>query len=70
MNQPNELSGNPQRFPTRRWILAPITTWRARRMVAEYGPGMDARTAWALTRVADLPEEIGFALHHLRSDQT
>jgi hypothetical protein len=50
------------RFPLARWLLAPRTTWRARRLAAEYGPGMDARTAWELARLARHPEELGYAL--------
>ncbi|MEU3219821.1 hypothetical protein [Streptomyces sp. NPDC006971] len=67
MNPDYEASTGHQRvkFPLTRWLLAPLTTWRARRLAAAYGPGMDARTAWALARMAAHPEEISFAMNHL-----
>lgn len=57
------------KFPLSRWLLAPLTTCRARRLAAAYGPGMDARTAWVLARTTTHPEEIPFALSHLRQDK-
>ncbi|KOV74345.1 hypothetical protein ADL00_02435 [Streptomyces sp. AS58] len=63
-------AGNQRvRFPLIRWLLAPLTTWRARRLAAAYGAGMDARTAWALARTAAHPEEIFFAMTHLNQDK-
>ncbi|MGW2330295.1 hypothetical protein ACWC5C_31685 [Streptomyces sp. NPDC001700] len=53
------------RFPLVRWALAPRTTWRARRLAADFGPGMDARTAWAMARLRRHPEEYAFAMRHL-----
>ncbi|GGQ34999.1 hypothetical protein GCM10010266_67970 [Streptomyces griseomycini] len=40
----------------------------SRRLAVAYGPGMDARTAWALARTATHPEEIPFAMNHLSED--
>lgn len=57
------------KFPLSRWLLAPLTTWRARRTATAYGPGMDARTAWALARTATHPDEISFAMNHLSQDK-
>ncbi|WP_283458972.1 hypothetical protein [Streptomyces sp. G-G2] len=48
-----------------RWVLAPRTTWQARRLAADFGPGMDARTAWVMARLARHPDEHGYAMHHL-----
>ncbi|MFK0261418.1 hypothetical protein ACIQU1_08815 [Streptomyces angustmyceticus] len=45
------------RFTLVRWLLAPRTTWQARRLAADFGPGMDARTAWTMTHLASHPEE-------------
>ncbi|MEE4494988.1 MULTISPECIES: hypothetical protein [unclassified Streptomyces] len=53
------------RFPLVRWILAPRTTWQARRLAADFGEGMDARTAWTMARLARHPEEHGFVMAHL-----
>jgi len=71
VNPAHEASTGHQRvkFPLTRWLLAPLTTWRARRLAAAYGLGMDARTAWALTRTATHPEEIPFAMNHLSEDK-
>ncbi|MER5348364.1 hypothetical protein ABT030_50700 [Streptomyces mirabilis] len=40
------------RFPLARWVLAPRTTWQARRLAADFGKGMDAKTAWVMARLA------------------
>lgn len=56
------------RFSATRWLLAPGTTWRARRLAVKYGAGMDARTAWVLARLARHPQERPFAECHLRED--
>ncbi|MFE3581402.1 hypothetical protein [Streptomyces vinaceus] len=53
------------RFPLARWVLAPRTTWQARRLAAEFGEGMDARTAWVMARLARHPDEHGYAMAHL-----
>lgn len=55
-------------FPLTRWILAPRTTWQARRLAAEFGAGIDARTAWVMARLARHPEEYGYAMTHLDGD--
>ncbi|WP_243279867.1 hypothetical protein [Streptomyces griseofuscus] len=53
------------RFPLVRWLLAPRTTWQARRLAADFGEGMDARTAWVMARLARHPDERGYAMAHL-----
>jgi hypothetical protein len=57
------------RFSLARWVLAPRTTWQARRLAADSGEGMDARTAWVMARMARHPEERGYAMHHLDDDR-
>ncbi|WAX79627.1 hypothetical protein [Streptomyces sp. KMM 9044] len=49
-------------------MLAPRTTWQARRLAADFGEGMDARTAWVMARLARHPEESGFAMVHLNDE--
>ncbi|MFF5535934.1 hypothetical protein ACFY71_26205 [Streptomyces cinerochromogenes] len=51
-----------------RWVLAPRTTWQARRLAADFGEGMDARTAWVMARLARHPEERGYAMGRLDDD--
>lgn len=53
------------RFSADRWILAPVTTWRAQRVARDFGLGMDARTAWVIARMTSHPEELHLALHSL-----
>ncbi|MER5201176.1 hypothetical protein ACWD3J_47425 [Streptomyces sp. NPDC002755] len=53
------------RFSLARWVLAPRTTWQARRLAADFGEGMDARTAWVMARLARHPDERGYVLGHL-----
>ncbi|MFE5097767.1 hypothetical protein ACFRCI_47840 [Streptomyces sp. NPDC056638] len=57
------------RFPLARWVLAPRTTRQARRLAADFGEGMDARTAWGMARLARHPEEHGFAMAHLDDER-
>ncbi|MFF3932908.1 hypothetical protein [Streptomyces hirsutus] len=57
------------RFSLARWVLAPRTTWQARRLAAEFGEGMDARTAWVMARLARHPDERGYAMGHLDDDR-
>ncbi|MGW2492313.1 hypothetical protein ACWCV9_34595 [Streptomyces sp. NPDC001606] len=57
------------RFPLARWVLAPRTTWQARRLAADFGEGMDARTAWVMARLARHPDERGYAIGHLDDDR-
>ncbi|MFF8646412.1 hypothetical protein [Streptomyces sp. NPDC015345] len=52
-----------------RWVLAPRTTWQARRLAADFGDGMDARTAWVMARLARHPDERGYAMGHLDGDR-
>jgi hypothetical protein len=35
-----------------RWVLAPRTAWQARHLAADFGEGIDARTAWVTARRA------------------
>ncbi|WP_256098698.1 hypothetical protein [Streptomyces agglomeratus] len=53
------------RFPLVRWVLAPRTTWLARRLAADFGHGIDARTSWVMARLARHPDERVYAIHHL-----
>ncbi|MFD9458792.1 hypothetical protein ACFWBC_37655 [Streptomyces sp. NPDC059985] len=39
-----------------RRLLAPRTTPQARRLSADFGPGMDARTAWVMARLTRHPD--------------
>ncbi|WP_240103658.1 hypothetical protein [Streptomyces sp. MUM 16J] len=52
-----------------RWVLAPRTTWQARRLATEFGPGMDARTAWVMARLARHPEEQVYAMRLLNDEE-
>ncbi|MFG3172918.1 hypothetical protein [Streptomyces sp. NPDC048200] len=52
-----------------RWFLAPRTTWRARRIAADFGPGVDARTAWVMARQQRHPDEYPYVTHHLDGEQ-
>ncbi|MFE1190120.1 hypothetical protein [[Kitasatospora] papulosa] len=56
------------RFSLGRWVLAPRTTWQARRLAADFDEGMDSRTAWVMARLARHPEERGYAMAHLDND--
>ncbi|MGW7674576.1 hypothetical protein ACWGJX_47425 [Streptomyces sp. NPDC054775] len=57
------------RFSLARWVLAPRTTWQARRLAADFGEGMDAPTAWVMARLARHPDELGYAMGHLDDDR-
>ncbi|MFF7191411.1 hypothetical protein ACFZAR_40905 [Streptomyces sp. NPDC008222] len=50
-------------------MLAPRTTWQTRRLAADFGEGMDARTAWVMARLGLHPEEHGFAMSHLDDER-
>ncbi|MCY0921153.1 hypothetical protein OS965_23690 [Streptomyces sp. H27-G5] len=50
-------------------MLAPRTTWQARPLAADFGEGMDARTAWVMARLARHPDEHGYATGHLEDDR-
>ncbi|MGW6488186.1 hypothetical protein [Streptomyces sp. NPDC055056] len=58
------------RFPAERWILAPRTTWQARRIAADFGPGMDAGTAWTMARLQRHPDEYPYMVRPLDGEQT
>ncbi|MGW6486190.1 hypothetical protein [Streptomyces sp. NPDC055056] len=58
------------RFPAERWILAPRTTWQARRIAADFGPGMDAGTAWMMARLQRHPDEYHYMVNRLDGEQT
>ncbi|MER5201279.1 hypothetical protein ACWD3J_48195 [Streptomyces sp. NPDC002755] len=51
------------RFPLTLWVLAPLTTWQARHLAADFGEGMDAGMAWKLARLRRHPDELGYAMH-------
>ncbi|MFJ5776325.1 hypothetical protein [Streptomyces sp. NPDC093094] len=57
------------RFPLVRWVLAPRTTWQARRLATGSGPGTDARTAWVTARLARCPQEHPYAMRHLDDEK-
>ncbi|MCH0560388.1 MULTISPECIES: hypothetical protein [unclassified Streptomyces] len=57
------------RFPLARWVLAPRTTWQARRTAADFGKGMDAKTAWVMARLARHPDEHVYAMAHLDNER-
>ncbi|MGR8012200.1 hypothetical protein ACU6WZ_28490 (plasmid) [Streptomyces hypolithicus] len=38
------------------------------RLAADFGEGMDARTAWVMARLARHPDEHGYAMGHLDDD--
>ncbi|MFJ4829321.1 hypothetical protein ACIP79_05250 [Streptomyces sp. NPDC088747] len=57
------------RFSLVRWVLAPRTTWQARCLAAEFEPGMDARTAWMMARLARHPDERPYAMRHLNGEE-
>ncbi|MFF1405101.1 hypothetical protein [Streptomyces sp. NPDC058294] len=57
------------RFPLVRWVLAPRTTWQARRLAADFGEGMDAKTAWVMARLARQPDEHEYAMAHLDDER-
>lgn len=48
-------------FSVSRWLFAPITTWRARRLVRD--TDMDPDTAWRTVRITDHPNELPFAVY-------
>ncbi|MFD7062890.1 hypothetical protein [Streptomyces sp. NPDC059906] len=52
-----------------RWVFAPRTTWQARRLAVEFGPGMDTRTAWVMARLARRPDEFPLAMRHLDREE-
>ncbi|MDJ0342623.1 hypothetical protein QMK19_02200 [Streptomyces sp. H10-C2] len=43
--------------------------WHARHLAAEFGPGMNARTARAMARLARHPEGHEYAMLHLNSEE-
>lgn len=60
----------PPAAPTCSWPSTCRTTWQARRLAAEFGPGMDAPTAWVMARLARHPEEHVYAMRHLDSEES
>ncbi|MFI8007972.1 hypothetical protein [Streptomyces sp. NPDC086010] len=57
------------RFPLARWMLAPRTTWQALCLAADFGQGIDARTAWTMARLARHPDERSYAMAHLDDER-
>lgn len=47
---------------TKRWLLSPLTQWRAQRFTKQQGAGMDVQTAWVLVRLRRNPAEADYAL--------
>ncbi|MFE3602216.1 hypothetical protein [Streptomyces sp. NPDC059142] len=57
----------PVRFSLCRWALDPRTTWTARRLAFEAGPGMDADSGWTTARIARHPDERAQLLRRLHA---
>ncbi|MER6558678.1 hypothetical protein ABT300_13185 [Streptomyces sp. NPDC001027] len=57
------------RFSLLGWVLAPLTTLQARSLMAEFGPGMDAQTAWMTARLARHPDEVPYARWRLTGEE-
>jgi hypothetical protein len=51
-----------------RWLLAPRTTWRARRLRVAY-PWLSGDQAWSIARLYRYPEEFLYAQNHLRRQE-
>ncbi|MEU8994108.1 hypothetical protein AB0C95_04675 [Streptomyces caniferus] len=51
---------SPARYGLQRWLLAPRTTWRARRLCAAH-PQLSGDQAWALARLYRHPDEVLYA---------
>jgi len=47
---------------TKRWILSPLTQWRAHRLASAQGSGMTTEFAWLLVRLREHPDEVSYAL--------
>lgn len=47
---------------TKRWLLSPITQWRAYRFMEKQRAGMTVETAWILVRLRRNPAEADYAL--------
>lgn len=52
---------------TKRWLLSPITQWRAYRFTQKQRAGMTIETAWILVRLRRNPAEADFAVTQGRS---
>lgn len=50
------------RRSTKRWLLSPTTQWRATRLSANQGSGIDPQTAWVLVRIRHDPAEAEYVL--------
>lgn len=51
-----------------RWLLAPLTQWRARRLVMHHGPTLDDDTAWCLVSLAQDPAVLPY-VRRLRNQE-
>ena len=51
---------------TKRWLLSPITQWRAYRFTQKQKAGMTIETAWILVRLRRNPAEADYALARSR----
>lgn len=56
-------------FSLVRRMLAPRTALQARRLMAEFGPGMDAQSAWVMARLVRHPDELPYAMWHLNGEK-
>jgi hypothetical protein len=50
-------------------VLTLPATWQAQRLAADFGEGMDAKTAWVMARLACHPGEMGYAMAHLDDER-
>ncbi|GES30796.1 hypothetical protein AB0G60_08300 [Streptomyces angustmyceticus] len=53
------------RYGLQRWLLAPRTTWRARRLRADH-PHLSGDEAWLLARLHRHPDEVPYAYGFLQ----
>lgn len=58
------------RTKTARWLLAPISSWRARRLQAEHPGLMTSADAWLTVRARDHPDELPYLLDALARRNT
>ena len=51
-----------------RWLLAPISQWRAHRLVTHHGPSLSYNTAWCLVLLAQDPASLPYVRRLLLQD--
>lgn len=55
---------------TIRWLLAPVSSWRAWRLGAAFHGQVSPQTAWLLARTYDHPDELPYAQRALTQQHT